>query len=219
VSIYLDNHLLILFKPAGIATQPDFHRQAKEWVKKKFSKPGNVFLEPIHRLDKPAQGMVLFARTSKALSRLNLALREHHIKKTYRAYVEGHLQEKKGMLKHFLFHDDFHAKIVAENYPDAKKAVLSYQVLEESAKTSLLEIFLETGRYHQIRAQFAHIGHPLLGDEKYGSRLSWQGSGIALCHSEMQLIHPITHQPLSFCCDQEAFFGSKEHSRKVQCIR
>lgn len=212
-SIYLDNHLVILFKPAAIATQPQFHETAKEWIKKKFCKPGNVFLEPVHRLDKPAQGMVLFARTSKALSRLNLALRSHQIKKTYQALIEGHLELKKATLEHFLFHDDFCARVVTAEHPEAKKAVLSYRVLEEHAKTSLIEISLKTGRYHQIRAQFSHLGHPLLGDKKYGSQLQWQGAGIALCHTELQLVHPVTQELLNFFHVPEVFFGSRKSSK------
>ena len=205
-SIYLDNHLLALFKPAGLATQPDFHEWAKQWVKKRFSKPGGVFLEPIHRLDKPAEGIVLFARTSKALSRLNLLIRAHQIEKTYRARIQGHLKEKQGILDHFLFHDDFRAQVVFETHPEAKKAILFYHVLEENEKTTLIEISLKTGRYHQIRAQFSHMGHPILGDKKYGSSHNWQNEGIALCHTQMRLVHPVTHELLTLVLSQGALF-------------
>ncbi len=191
--IYCDNHLLVLNKPAGVATQPDFHEEARAWVKESFSKPGNVFLEPIHRLDKPVGGIVVFARTSKALSRLNAAMREKRIRKTYIAKVEG-VVEKEGTLEHDLVHGDFQAFVS----PKGKRAILHYRRLKKSEKHSLVKIELETGRYHQIRAQFAAIGHPVVGDAKYGSRE--KHSQIALHHQTLILEHPTTKEALTFQC-------------------
>ena len=135
--IYCDNHLLVLNKPAGIATQPDFHEAARAWVKENFAKPGNVFLEPIHRLDRPASGIVLFARTSKALTRLNEAMRERKLCKIYLAKVEGQVSEE-GVLEHYLVHGDFRAFVD----PNGKKAVLRYRRLKSTERYSLVEIEL-----------------------------------------------------------------------------
>ncbi len=191
--IYCDNHLLVLEKPAGIATQPDFHEAARKWVKETFSKPGNVFLEPIHRLDKPASGIVLFARTSKALSRLNEAMRQKQLRKRYVALVEGSV-ENEGTLEHFLTHEEFRAAID----PKGKKAILHFRCIKKNGQFSLVEVELETGRYHQIRAQFSAIGHPIVGDGKYGSRK--KSSKILLHHQELTLQHPTTKEPLTFRC-------------------
>jgi 23S rRNA pseudouridine1911/1915/1917 synthase len=188
--IYCDNHLLILEKPAGVATQPDFHEAAKSYIKEAFQKPGKVFLEPIHRLDKPVGGLVLFARTSKALSRLNEEMRERKIVKKYRALVEGVVEEA-GVLEHFLVHGSHKALVD----PRGKRAVLRFRRLQVVNNQSLVEIELETGRYHQIRAQFAAIGHPVVGDVKYGAKTP--RAAIALYHYEMQLIHPTTKERLT----------------------
>lgn len=189
--IYCDNHLLVLNKPAGVATQPDFHEWARTWVKNEFKKPGNVFLEPIHRLDKAVGGIVVFARTSKALSRLNEALRNKSMRKIYEAQVEGHVDDE-GVLEHYLVHGDFKAFVD----PKGKKATLRYKCLKRDKTTSWVEIELETGRYHQIRAQFSAIGHPVVGDHKYGSQTKQET--IALHHKEMTLTHPTTGEKLVF---------------------
>lgn len=191
--IFCDNHLLVVDKPKGIATQPDLVELAKAWIKKTFKKAGNVFLEPVHRLDKPVSGLVLFARTSKALSRLQKMMRERAIRKTYRAKVEGGLSCVEGTLRHRLIHSDFHAKVDEKG----KGAILHYRVIEVKGSHSLVEIVLETGRYHQIRAQFAAIGHPILGDRKYGSHTPFP-KGIALHHQKIEFIHPVTQMHLTF---------------------
>lgn len=181
--IFCDNHVLVLEKPAGIATQPDFHEAARGYVKERFHKPGNVFLEPIHRLDKPVGGLVLFARTSKALSRLNEAMRKRKIQKFYLALVEGKM-EGEGELVHHLVHGDFKAHVD----PSGKEARLRYTVLRKERNQTLLEVELLTGRYHQIRCQMAEIGHPVVGDAKYGSK---QKRGeIALFHHLLIFPHP-----------------------------
>jgi 23S rRNA pseudouridine1911/1915/1917 synthase len=191
--IHCDNHLLVVNKPPGIATQPDLEELAKAWVKKKYQKPGKVFLEPIHRLDKSVGGLVLFARTSKALSRLQALMRERKISKTYHALVEGHLSKKEDTLKHFLIHGDHKAFLD----PQGKEAILHYKVLEEKNGNTRVSIDLATGRYHQIRAQFAAIKHPVLGDKKYGSQKPFQ-EGIALRHVRLEFKHPVTHEHCVF---------------------
>jgi 23S rRNA pseudouridine1911/1915/1917 synthase len=188
--IFCDNHILVVEKPAGMATQPDLVDWAKSWVKEEFKKPGNVFLEPAHRLDKPVSGLVLFARTSKALSRLQAMMRERSIRKTYVALVEGKLSQQ-GTLKHHLVHDEYRARIS----PEGKEAVLHYRVLETKGNLNLVEVVLETGRYHQIRAQFSAIKCPIIGDEKYGSKKSFP-SGIALHHLQLEFVHPVTKNSL-----------------------
>lgn len=196
--LYWDNHLLILEKPAGIATQPDFHQLAKAYVKEKANKPGNVFLEPIHRLDKPVSGMVLFARTSKALSRLNEAMRQKKIEKYYLASVEGEIA-REGTLRHNLLHGDHKALV----NPQGKEAILHYRRLETRENFSLIEIHLVTGRYHQIRCQFAEEGYPIVGDKKYGSR---QKGCLALHHHRLSFPHPTTGKYLTIECPAPALF-------------
>lgn len=187
--IYEDNHILIAHKPEGIPTQEGgLEEQAKAWIKDKYKKPGAVFLHPVHRLDKVASGLVLFARTSKALSRLQAQMREQKIKKTYIAYVEGTPTPAEATLEHFLEHGN-HKAIVS---PGGKRSLLYYRILETVKGISKLEINLITGRYHQIRAQLAAIGHPIVGDIKYGSRLAHTGPGIALQHVTLEFSHPVT---------------------------
>lgn len=191
--IYSDNHLLIVEKPVEIPTQPDLTELAKAWIKKKYNKPGNVYLHPIHRLDRVVSGLVLFARTSKALSRLQEMMRERKIEKIYHALVEGDLPEEEGRLVHHLIHGSFRAEVSKEG----KEAILDYRILKHEKDATLLEIHLVTGRYHQIRAQLSNIGCPILGDEKYGSKKKWP-KGIALHHSEMRFEHPVTKDSLVF---------------------
>ncbi len=205
--IFCDNHLLIVSKPAGLCTQPHLDGRhnltdmAKAWVKKKYNKPGNVFLEPIHRLDQPVSGLVLFARSSKSLSRLQELMRQRQISKTYLAWVEGTSLEMKGTLQHILFHDEHRAKIVGPSHPHGKLALLHYHVIEQGANRSLVEIDLETGRYHQIRAQFSAMGYPVIGDLKYGSTVSFKDDRILLHHARLKFCHPVTKEALSFELD------------------
>lgn len=214
--IYCDNHLLVVDKPKGMCTQPDSTHSlnlldlAKEWVKKQFQKPGSVFLEPIHRLDRPVGGLVLFARTSKALSRLQKQMREREMVKTYTALVEGILPSARGKLEHFLVHDAYRANVVNTEFPGGKRAVLSYQFIDQWNKSGALlsqvEIQLETGRYHQIRAQFGAVKCPIFGDQKYGSAFSLaEEMGIALVHSQLQFLHPVTGISLHFTSSMNVF--------------
>lgn len=202
--IYVDNHILLVNKPAGIATQPSptssesLELHCKNWVKRQYQKPGNVFLQPIHRLDKPVSGLVLFARTSKALSRLNSSMRAHEMQKVYLAEVEGDLIPLEGRLEHFLLHGEHYAHLTTPQTKGAKRASLSYIVREHRPSSTLVETSLETGRYHQIRAQMAAIGHPVVGDNKYGSKTLLAPEAIALCHARFSFPHPISKQILSF---------------------
>lgn len=194
--LYCDNHLLVLNKPAGLLSQPNdsdadsLESIGKHYLKKKFQKPGNVFLEAVHRLDKQASGIVLFARTSKALSRLNQTQREGHFQKKYLALAEGRLSN--GELIDYLRHDSYRAVVD----PNGKRCHLKYRALKNESDYTFLKIYLLTGRYHQIRAQFAIKGHPLLGDRKYGSKFSHDI--IFLHHSYLEFFHPVSKKNLVF---------------------
>ncbi|MBA3720836.1 MAG: RluA family pseudouridine synthase [Parachlamydiaceae bacterium] len=198
--LYEDNHLLVVNKPSGLLTQPSgteqdsLEQRAKEWIKVTYQKPGNVFLEAVHRLDKPASGIIVFGRTSKALSRLNESIRDKKTVKTYLALVEGRPPKESGELENYMVHDDYHAQIVSKSYPQAKIARLSYKTVKQFNDRTLLEINLETGRYHQIRLQLAEIGCPIIGDTKYGAKVLYTGSGIALHHGRLQFPHPVKQE-------------------------
>ena len=194
--LYEDNHLLALNKPCGLPTQSDDNKSlendAKAYVKQAQNKPGNVFLHPIHRLDKPTSGVVLFAKTSKALSRLQEMMRQHKIQKTYVAICEGKISPQEGTLEHLLLHDDHKATV----HKSGKPAILHYKVIGSPGNHSIVEVQLVTGRYHQIRAQFQAIHHPILGDKKYGSHHPYKPDAIALHHKKMSFTHPVTHELL-----------------------
>lgn len=199
--LYEDNHLLILNKPSGLITQPSgteqdsLELQAKTWLKQVYGKPGNVFLQAVHRLDKPVSGIVVFGKTSKALSRLNESIRNKKTKKKYCAWLERGPLSTEDTLEHFLIHDDHFARVVSESVSGAKLSRLHYRIVEYGSKEKpeavRVEIELETGRYHQIRAQFSAIGCPILGDKKYGSSYCQPLDTIALHHHSLELIHPI----------------------------
>jgi 23S rRNA pseudouridine1911/1915/1917 synthase len=203
--IYEDNHILVVNKPGGLLTQPSgtdqesLEQRAKEWVKITRQKPGNVFLGAVHRLDKPVSGVVLLGCTSKALSRLSESIRNRKTQKTYLALVEGCPREKEGELRDYMIHDEYRAQLVDRGYPGAKSARLTYKVIERRGETSLLEIDLDTGRYHQIRLQLSSIGCPILGDVKYGSKTVLEGGDrIALHHFRFECPHPITKELIVF---------------------
>ncbi|MFI5334435.1 MAG: RluA family pseudouridine synthase [Chlamydiales bacterium] len=196
--LYSDNHLLVVYKPAGICTQPGEGNSIEEWAKIKLKeetkKTGNIFLVPVHRLDKHVSGLVLFARSSKALSRLNEMMRERKIRKKYLARIEGRLPHDEGTLEHFLVHEEYRSRVAKEGEPDAKRALLTYRQVADA----LVEVELQTGRYHQIRAQLSAIGCPIVGDAKYGSKNSYPSQAIALQHIELAFTHPVTKQELLF---------------------
>ena len=195
---FLDNHLLVLDKPWGLLTQPSgtsedsLEARGKAWLKEYFSKPGAVFLEAVHRIDRPVGGVVLFARTSKALSRLNTSQREGRFRKKYRALVHGCPGES-GRLVDWLVHGDHRAEVVKAGADGARKCALEWHLLERRGDFSLLEIDLETGRYHQIRAQLGKAGFPIAGDVLYGGRKVPQAppDGIALCSWSIAFPHPV----------------------------
>ncbi len=194
--LYEDNHLLVVNKPAGILTQPSGTQQenlediCKQWIKEHYHKPGQVFLEAVHRLDKPVSGIVIFARTSKALSRLNASMRAQKLHKVYLALIEGVPDQLDGTLEHYLLHDDYQSQVVSQDTPNAKFCRLHYRVIQQHKKYALLEVVLETGRYHQIRAQLAASGFPVVGDMKYHSHEAYVPNTIALHHSALQFPHP-----------------------------
>lgn len=186
--LYEDNHLIAVWKPAGLLTQgdatgdPNLMDEVKTYLKEAYQKPGNVFLGLLHRLDRPVQGVVLFAKTSKGASRLSAQIRERSIKKIYHALVEGTPPQPSGALIHYLVHDKNTNTAHAYDTPrpDAQRAELSYRTLENHDNQTLLEIELGTGRHHQIRAQLAHIGCPIVGDVKYGATNPLPDRSIAL---------------------------------------
>jgi len=196
--LYEDNHLLAVYKPAGVLSQgdetgdPTLLDAAKAWLKDKYAKPGNVFLGLVHRLDRPVAGVLLFARTSKAASRLSAEFREGRVEKLYRAVVEGKPEPAEGTLKGHLVKDEEakRSRLVDAGTAGAREAELHYRVLGTAEGASLLEITPRTGRSHQIRVQLAGIGHPIVGDVKYGARAPLPGGAIALYARMLSFKHP-----------------------------
>lgn len=203
--VYEDNHIIIVNKEVGEIVQGDksgdkpLSEMVKEYIKEKYNKPGNVFCGVVHRIDRPVSGLVIFARTSKALERLNKMLREGLIHKTYHAIVEGIPEQDAGTLENYLKSDSRMNKtfVVSPSDPNAKLSRLEYKVIVRGERYSLLEIKLFTGRKHQIRAQLAATGHPIKGDLKYGARRSNKNGGIDLQAHKIEFEHPVSHQQIS----------------------
>lgn len=202
--LYQDNHLIAVYKPHGLATQADTKGgpalldQTRQWIKTAHNKPGNVFLGLVHRLDKPVSGVVLFAKTSKAASRLAEQFRERKTKKTYRAIICGTpIQENGSLVQYLRKENSLKATVFPRPTPGAKKSVLSYTLIEKLPDTSILEIILETGRFHQIRAQLAFMGNPILGDVKYGARSPLPDRQIALYAQKLVVTHPISKDEIT----------------------
>lgn len=203
--LYEDNHLLVVNKPAGLATQgvtenePSAVKLAKEYLKHKYKKPGNVYVGVVSRLDAAVSGVLVLARTSKAAARLSEQFRERQTKKTYWAAVEKPPRQPQGTLTDWLRKDEKTQRmvVVGTHAIGSQKARLSYHVLKSLPAATLLEIDLETGRKHQIRVQLAHLGCPILGDRKYGGRRPFP-AGIALHARTLSLDHPVKEQSLSF---------------------
>ena len=170
---------------------------ARQYVRTKFNKPGNVYLGIVSRLDAPVSGVLLLARTSKAAARLSELFRTQAIEKTYWAVIDGQIQPPSGNLRNWLLHDERHRqmKIAPPGAAQAKEARLEYRTLSTARGQSLLEVTLQTGRKHQIRVQLSHSGHPVVGDRKYGSREPFP-AGIALHARRLALIHPVRDVPL-----------------------
>lgn len=196
--IYEDNHLLIVEKPVNIPVQEDSSGDKslltllKEDLKVRYQKPGNVYLGLVHRLDRPVGGIIAFAKTSKAASRLSNLIRKNEFERKYLAIVRGIPAQDQATLEHFLKKD--HRKnivrVVSSKDKDGKKAILDYETIAKTNKLSLLSIKLHTGRSHQIRVQLAAIGCPLFGDQKYGAPLNTPGEQIALWAHTLQFKHP-----------------------------
>lgn len=200
--LYEDNHIIIINKRVGDIVQGDktgdkpLSEVVKDYIGEKYNKPGEVFLGVVHRLDRPTSGIVIFARTSKALERLNKMLRDKSIKKTYWAVVKNRPEKESDTLIQFLKKNPKNNKSTAfktEN-KDTKKAILHYKVIQYLNNYSLLEIDLETGRHHQIRCQLSSIGCPIKGDLKYGFKRSNPDGGINLHARKIEFMHPVTKE-------------------------
>ena len=197
--LYEDNHLLVVNKRCGDLVQPDpngssaLENEIKEFLKVRDSKPGDVFLGVVHRIDRPVSGGVLFAKTSKALSRLNEQLRKGEIHKVYWAVVESRPEQEQATLRHYILRDgrSNRSSCYASPKPEAKEARLQYVTLGCSDRYTLVEVNLLTGRHHQIRAQLSKIGCPIKGDLKYGAKRSNAGGGISLHSRTIEFVHPV----------------------------
>ena len=202
--LFEDNHIIIINKRVGDIVQGDktgdkpLSEVVKSYIKDKYNKPGNVYLGVVHRLDRPTSGVVIFARTSKALSRLNQALRDKTIQKTYWAIVKQTPEKEADTLIHYLIKNPKNNKSTAytSEKQGAKKAVLHYKILKKFDNYSLLGIDLETGRHHQIRVQLAYIGSPIKGDLKYGFSRSNKDGGIQLHARKIKFTHPVSKEIL-----------------------
>ena len=203
--VYEDNHIIIVNKQSGEIVQGDktgdtpLSDIVKVYLKEKYNKPGNVFLGVVHRLDRPVSGVVLFAKTSKALPRLNKIFAEHEkVKKTYWAIVANKPPQESGTLTHWLTRNEKTntAKAYDREVPNSKKAVLDYRLVAASDRYFLLEIHLHTGRHHQIRCQLAKMGCPIKGDLKYGAPRSNPDGSICLHARHLELEHPVSHEQL-----------------------
>ena len=204
--IFEDNHLLVVKKPPGILSQKDktgdedISSVLKKYLKEKYKKTGNVYLGHVHRLDRAVGGIMVFAKTSKAASRLSKQMREGVFQKKYLAVIEGSLKEKQGTFIHYLKKDKktnvVKASAVSKN--GYKRSVLDYFVLKEKNNMTLVEIALLTGRSHQIRVQFKEVGHSVIGDSRYGSKKT--NIEIALWSYQISFLHPTEREKVSFTC-------------------
>ncbi len=204
--IYEDNHIIVVEKPVNVPSQQDKTGDEdmltiiKQYIKEKYNKPGNVYLGLIHRLDRPVGGVMVFAKTSKAAARLSEQVRNKEFQKRYLAIVNGKLEKTNATLENYLLKNERTntSKVVEEGTKNSKYAKLEYEVIKYNEETnlSLVNIKLYTGRHHQIRLQFADIGHSLYGDQKYGTR--GRGKQICLWAYELTFKHPITKQEMTF---------------------
>lgn len=204
--IFEDNHIIVVEKIPNVPSQSDKTGDidmltiVKQYIKEKYNKPGNVYVGLVHRLDRPVGGIMVFAKTSKAASRLSNQVREKIIKKKYLAVVDGKFEKVKGILEDYLYKDERNniSKVVKPTKKNAKLAKLDYEVLKyDGAKDlSLVKINLHTGRHHQIRVQLANFGHSIFGDQKYGKR--GRGKQIRLWAYELTIQHPITKEEMTF---------------------
>ena len=202
--IYEDNHIIIVNKQSGEIVQGDktgdrpLSDIVKDYIKTKYQKPGAVFLGVVHRLDRPVSGLVVFARTSKALTRLNKMFAEGEVHKTYWAIVKNAPREAEGTLEHWLVRNEKQNKSYAydKEKPNTKKAVLKYRIIGHSDNYTLLEVRLLTGRHHQIRCQLAAMGCPIKGDLKYGATRSNPDGSISLMARRVEFVHPVSKETI-----------------------
>lgn len=209
--IYEDNQIIVVEKEPNIPSQQDktgdvdILTLVKEYVKEKYNKKGEAYIGLVHRLDRPVGGVMVFARTSKAASRLSEQVRNKTLKKTYVAVVDGKIDNEEGILEDYLYKDERNniSKVVNKEKKNAKLAKLEYKVLDYIEKTDLtrVKINLFTGRHHQIRVQFANFGHSLFGDQKYGNR--GKGKQIRLWACRLELEHPVTKEIMAFESEPE----------------
>lgn len=207
--IYEDNHIIAVNKTCHEIVQGDktgdtpLSELLKAWLKEKYQKPGNVFLGVTHRLDRPVSGLVLFAKTSKALPRLNEMFRTGNVKKTYWAIVKKRPPAEEGTLEHWIVRNEKQNKSYAypAEKPNSKKAILHYKLIACSDNYYLLEIDLKTGRHHQIRCQLAKMGCPIKGDLKYGAERSNPDGGISLHSRSAEFIHPVSKEAVKIVAD------------------
>ena len=203
--VYEDNHLIIVYKHSGEIVQGDktgdvpLSEDVKCYLKEKYQKPGNVFLGVVHRLDRPVAGLVVFAKTSKALIRLNKMFRDGEVHKTYWAITKNLPPQPEGTLTHWLVRNEKQNKSYAYDHevPHSKKAILKYRLIGQSDHYCLLEVNLMTGRHHQIRCQLAHMGCPIKGDLKYGTQRSNPDGSICLLAHHVEFVHPVSKQLIS----------------------
>lgn len=204
--LFEDNHIIVVEKLPNIPSQSDktgdidMLTLVKEYIREKYNKPGNVYLGLVHRLDRPVGGIMIFAKTSKAASRLSNQVREKKFKKVYLAVVDGKFENKNGGLIDYLYKDERNniSKVVKKEKKNAKEARLDYEVIkyDEIKNLSLVKIDLHTGRHHQIRVQLSNFGHSIFGDQKYGTR--GKGKQIALWAYKLIIEHPITNEKMVF---------------------
>ena len=202
--LYEDNHIIVVSKTSGEIVQGDktgdktLCDSVKESIKEKYAKPGNVFLGIAHRLDRPVSGIVIFAKTSKALSRLNNMFRDGEVHKLYWAITQNMPQKEEDTLTHWIVRNEKQNKSYAydREKPGSKKAMLHYKVISSTDNYTLLAVNLMTGRHHQIRCQLSAIGCPIKGDLKYGSRRSNNDGSISLHARKVEFVHPVSKQPM-----------------------
>ena len=206
--LYEDNHLLVINKPAQLATmgvrppRASALEMARAYIKEQYQKPGNVYLGVVSRLDAPATGILIFARTSKAAARLTAQYRNREVTKIYHILIEGAMGQVEGTLEDWVRKDERHRRmhVVAPHTEASRQARLSYRVLENLGRFQLVEVELETGRKHQIRLQFSSRGQPVVGDRKYGGQHPMQ-SGIAVHARRLKILHPVRREWLTWDAD------------------
>lgn len=203
--IYEDNHIIVVEKPAGIPTQadytkdPDMYNLVRDYIREKYNKPGQAFVGIVHRLDRPVGGIMVFAKTSKGASRLSEQVRNRTFKKIYLAEIKGHLDNKTGTLENYLIKTEKKnmSFVTTEDDKNGKLAKLDYQVIKEKEDSSIIKVTLHTGRHHQIRVQFSNIGHPLIGDAKYGKDKKGR-SEVMLWAYSLEFKHPTKDEIMKF---------------------